>query len=275
MANVVENGPSPTVNSQTQSKVPPGGTTIQSLPVVGYTTPTAVAVAAGATSIGTPLVYLRDGFLTGLLANDLGGLPGVRVTALSRAGGATRTAQTGVDGRFSIQLPVGSYDISVDAVAQHVKAAPKQDALVGSESVVDVLFTYRRYGELHGFVTNDAGQPLAGVSVHAALAGGPSFTVQTNLLGAWSIRGPPTDAVGQTYRVFVLPTARYELPVDRTATLAAAGEPGGTADLGTFVLTRFAQLTGRVTDDAGGLGGVVVHARRGATVGDTTNTVST
>jgi hypothetical protein len=101
------------------------------------------------------------------------------------------------------------------------------------------------------------------------MSGGPNFTVQTTALGYFSIRGPPTDAAGQTYRIFVLPTAHYELPADVTTTLAAAGEPGGSVNLGIFVLTRFAQITGLVTDDLGVLAGVIVHAQQVATVADT------
>src|SRR6202035_77039 len=102
---------------------PPGATTLYASPVSGYTSPSAASIASG--QAAADLVYAQNATLSGTLQDDIQRLAGVTVTIVSHVTGGAQTRLTDANGRFSIQLPVGTYDVSVGAVNQHVSAAPQ------------------------------------------------------------------------------------------------------------------------------------------------------
>ncbi len=253
---------------------PPGAVTLFGAAVAGYTAPSPTPVAAGVTALGAPLVYLKDGILSATLTDDLGPLGNVRVTIVSRSGGGVRYAQSDpVTGGLTVQLPVGSYDISVDPVAEHLRPDTRQSILIGTGVATDVAITVRRFGDLHGLIRDDAGAPIPNATVYAQLTNGTTFSGQTDELGAFTIRGPPTDSVqGQTYRVFVHSLANHEPAADKTGiVLGDAGQANGSVDVGAFEFVRYAELRGQVRDNVGNpLAGVGVHAQQSATLAAST-----
>ena len=242
--------------------VAPGATTLYAGSVTGFTAPAPTPIAPGQTSAA--LQYLADGFLHVLVANDLGPLGGVGVTIISHSGAAVVNTSTDQNGSIRIRLDVGSYDVRVGALPNTASVSPQNDISIFTNQTTELMFNFRRYGELHGFVLDDVGTPIANATVVATLTQGSTFSVQTDATGFFKIRGPPTDLVsGQTYSVQVLAVIHYETPAALTGIqLGDAGQPTGSVDLGTFVLLRFAQLQGHVIDNVGNpVAGVTVHAQ--------------
>ncbi|MDX6411678.1 MAG: hypothetical protein QOE91_1194, partial [Gaiellaceae bacterium] len=247
--------------------VPTGATTVYARPVAGFTAPAPTAVAAGQSTAA--LQYQSNGFLQATLSNDVGPLAGVQVTVTSRSGGAQITAQTDHLGTIRLRLEVGSYDVRVAALPNMAVAQTQSNVSVLSNLTTDLAFTYRRYGDIHGYVLDDAGAPIAGATIFATLTQGVTFSVQTDSTGYFKIRGPPTDLVsGQTYSVRVLPLTHYELPDALSLIqLGDASQATGSVDLGNFTLIRFAQLQGHVVDNVGNpVVGVAVHAQSNVTL---------
>lgn len=120
-------------------------------------------------------------------------------------------AETAADGRFQfVDLPAGSYGISVEPTPGFVRPTRSTYATVTDGRTADVTIRVQRAGAIEGRIQDDIGGPLLGVQVHA---------VRRRDLGGYirlsgTVGGAITDDRGR-FRLFNLPAGDYYVLASR------------------------------------------------------------
>ena len=175
---------------------------------------------------GTTLVPTGSGRIRGRVVTADGGAPlrraQVRVSAAELR--VNRGVTTDADGRYEISnLPAGRYSIFVSRngyvslqFGQQRPFEPGRPLDLGDGQLMDRIdFALPRGSVITGRVTDEVGEPMAGVRVQAMryqylptgqrqltpVMGGPAFSLVTNDLGEFRVYGlmPGTYLVGATY----------------------------------------------------------------------------
>ncbi len=125
-------------------------------------------VAAGSGDLGTltgPIWRSRGialGTANGIAKDDTGkGVPGLRISALDPEGAAWTQALTDKDGRFSLQLPAGSWTFSGDAPGRKLTSAGSAKIEPGAK-VADIEVEFGPHGGIDVVIRNSVGQPSPG-----------------------------------------------------------------------------------------------------------------
>ncbi|MEU2744013.1 carboxypeptidase regulatory-like domain-containing protein [Streptomyces sp. NPDC007095] len=201
---------------------------------------TAGAGYDGPTGLGTPdgLAAFRSGphgKLSGTVTDDSTGKPVAGATVTTQGGG---TAHTAADGTYSLVLPVGSYDISVEAYGYATRTASGVSLADGDTLTKNFALTPVPSRTVSGKVTDGSGHgwPLYAKITADGVPGGPVWT--DPLTGAFDVKLPQghdyTLHVNSAYPGYTSPTKKITVadsdqslnipvPADPWAPAAPAG----------------------------------------------------
>lgn len=132
-----------------------------------------------------------SGEIFGYLTNTAGnGINGVTVTLLSQCSGPDYSTSTGGNGYYSINVPYGAYNVNVDCGGlspQGYQCVASANVTLSSASV-EQDFTAQSSGgggstTLYGYVEDNAGNRIVGVSVNANNGNGINYSTTTDQNG--------------------------------------------------------------------------------------------
>jgi len=209
-------------------------------------------------------------------ANPAAGVAGVNVTASTSPGGQfVANTATMADGTYSLFVPPGTYTLffypqfGSDFVSQYWNNKPdlaSADPIVVTGPMNELNARLTHAVHISGRVTDEAGQPIAGVNVNIDNAGLP-FTFVT---------GPVTDADGRysgtvppgSYKVYFFTGSLPYVPEwwNDKASFTEADPIDATASVGAInaVLARGVVISGHVTSTGGApLPGAIVYIAPG------------
>ena len=195
----------------------PAGTLTLSASKAGYATANASAtLTAGATGLFSPTLKsssdpsVTQVSITGkvVAADTQAPLAGVTVT-VETSGGATATATTGADGRFSVRAAAGTLKLTYTKAGY---SSVNQQATATGGSTVDAgtvqMPVARQTSSLHGVVRDTGGGAIAGATVTAA-----GKTATTNGAGAYVIPELSGTTITVTVSAAGFQTRSYELTI--------------------------------------------------------------
>ena len=127
------------------------------------------------------------GVLEGVVTEAGSGTPvaGARVQV---SGPTDRTAITGADGAYRLSLPVGDFDVEVSAFGYETATA-QVTVTEGATTTLNVALAAAASHAVSGTVTDDDGEPVAGVTV--TILGTPIPAVVTGADGTYSFADVP------------------------------------------------------------------------------------
>ncbi len=207
--------------------------------------PGVLVVGAGDTLRGLTVTLGAAGGLAGAVTAAAGGQPvrGARLVASpSRAAGVVGEAATGEDGRYSLDLPPGEYDVVV--VAGGHTPSEHRGLAVGPGVHTPLDFKLEGRAAVEGTVADEGGRPLAGVLVRAELERGVTGRAHHTR----------TDASG-AYRLEELETGALRVAVRRETsalwTTRRLDLTTGARERVDFTLVETGLVQGRVTQASG------------------------
>ncbi|WP_434056952.1 carboxypeptidase regulatory-like domain-containing protein [Streptomyces shenzhenensis] len=193
---------------------------------------TAGAGYDGPTGLGTPdgLAAFRSGphgKLSGTVTDDSTGKPVAGATVTTQGGG---TAHTAADGTYSLVLPVGSYDITVEAYGYANGTASGVSLADGDALTKDFALTPVPSRTVSGKVTDGSGHgwPLYAKITADGVPGGPVWT--DPLTGAFDLKLPQghdyTLHVTGAYPGYTSPTRKITVAdADQSLNVAVPVDP--------------------------------------------------
>lgn len=155
----------------------------------------------------------RGGTLTGMVTANGEPVVGADVTI---SGPFSRSVGTDADGRFSVNLPVGDYELSTN-VFGYLSATADVSIALGEESSADLPLTAAPRHDIRGTVVDGDGDPVPNADV--SVRGTPLDPVGTDADGAFAIADVPE---GQ-YGIAVTPNACFS-PTSVPLTVGAENE---------------------------------------------------
>ncbi|MEU2422720.1 carboxypeptidase regulatory-like domain-containing protein [Streptomyces sp. NPDC007851] len=219
---------------------------------------TAGAGYDGPTGLGTPdgLAAFRSGphgKLSGTVTDDSTGKPVAGATVTTQGGG---TAHTAADGTYSLVLPVGSYDITVEAYGYATGTASGVSLGDGSTLTKNFALTPVPSRTVSGKVTDGSGHgwPLYAKITADGVPGGPVWT--DPLTGAFDLKLPQghdyTLHVTGAYPGYTSPTKKITVAdSDQSLDIAVPADPwAATAPAGYSVHDEGTTETFDSTDSA-------------------------
>jgi len=138
------------------------------------------------------------GTLTGTVTNQATGSP-VQGASVRAVGPTDRTTVTGADGRYTIVLPVGTYDVTASHFGLLSQTASGVQVLEGQTTTQDFALTPAPSHTVSGHVRDDSGNPLAGATV--TIGGTPIPPATTDASGAYSFADVPEGEYDVSARV--------------------------------------------------------------------------
>ncbi|GAB2933891.1 S8 family serine peptidase [Nonomuraea fastidiosa] len=141
----------------------------------------------------------QGGTLTGVVTADGKAVSGVEVTI---SGPFSRSVGTDKDGRFTVSLPVGDYQLST-RIFGYLTATASASITLGQETSVEIALTAAARHDITGKVVDDKKQPAPNAEV--SVKDTPLEAVRTDANGAFTIAGVPE---GQ-YALAVTPNACF------------------------------------------------------------------
>ena len=239
-------------------EVPPGDVTVM-VSAAGFRGAAGkVVLQAGSTAIFSPTLALSPsggpaaGAVSGVVLNALTGQP-VSGVQIAVGGAFTATAQTGVDGKYSITpiTTAGQITLTVTAAGYQTVAA---SAVVQTDSLID--FSPRLVpaggsvgaGKIHGVILDvETGAPLAGVQVSA------------------NTRSVVTDAAG-AYLIADVPVGLVRIVASKSGYASASGEANMVANGLMEFSPKLAKASPGLATSA--IFGIVISGRDGRPVAD-------
>ncbi|MGY4921961.1 carboxypeptidase regulatory-like domain-containing protein [Streptomyces sp. 900105755] len=219
---------------------------------------TAGAGYDGPTGLGTPdgLAAFRSGphgKLSGTVTDGSTGKPVAGATVTTQGGG---TAHTAADGTYSLVLPVGSYDITVEAYGYATGTASGVSLGDGDTLTKNFALTPVPSRTVSGKVTDGSGHgwPLYAKITADGVPGGPVWT--DPLTGAFDLKLPQghdyTLHVTSAYPGYTSPTKKITVAdSDQSLNVAVPADPwGATAPTGYSVHDEGTTETFDATDSA-------------------------
>ncbi|MGW1564055.1 carboxypeptidase regulatory-like domain-containing protein [Streptomyces sp. NPDC002144] len=183
---------------------------------------TAGAGYDGPTGLGTPdgLAAFRSGphgKLSGTVTDDSTGKPVAGATVTTQGGG---TAHTAADGTYSLVLPVGSYDITVEAYGYSPRTASGVSLGDGDALTKNFALTPVPSRTVSGKVTDGSGHgwPLYAKITADGVPGGPVWT--DPLTGAFDLKLPQ----GHDYTLHVVSASPGYTSPTKKITVAASDQ---------------------------------------------------
>jgi Leucine-rich repeat (LRR) protein len=119
---------------------------------------------------------------------------GAKVTVRDKDGNVVATTQTDTDGRYSVSLPIGEYDVTVEADLFKRLDTTFQIGETGEisgreELVMDYLYG----GGITGNIANNEGEPVDDVLITIIASDGNQYTTLTDTDGNYIIPNLPED----------------------------------------------------------------------------------
>jgi PKD repeat protein len=144
----------------------------------------------------------QTGFIVGTVKNSLGNaVAEANVYAWSPDGLAGGEAQTATDGRYSIALPTGTYDMAVEASeGLSLGNIFVTGIIVTGGSTTSWNFTLQQGGSIIGTVRNSTGNPISEAKVVAWIPGEGAIWAETSSNGTYVLNGLQSN----TYNVTAL-----------------------------------------------------------------------
>lgn len=168
------------------------------------------------------LVLVENPTLTGTVATNGEGLPGVTVTA-ETADAPPVTTVTDGDGVYTFErIPEGEYTISITVPEGFIATGPTSFVQDVTDDVeADTEFELARPGAIDGTVTTDTGAPVGGVAVTIDGPDGP-LQLTTDAQGNYGLGGLPPG----TYTISVVAPSGSVIvgSPTRTVVITSAGE---------------------------------------------------
>ena len=155
----------------------------------------------------------QGGTLTGVVTADGAPVPGAEVTV---SGPFSRSIGTDKDGRFTMNLPVGDYQISTK-VFGYLSATARVTITLGQDTSVELPLTVAPRHDISGRVVDDQKQPVPNADV--SVKDTPLDPVRTDANGAFTISDVPEGA----YQLNVKPNACFS-PTTVPLTVGAQNE---------------------------------------------------
>jgi protocatechuate 3,4-dioxygenase beta subunit len=216
-----------------------------------------ITVAAGSNTAPTVELFpIAEGTVTGQIVDSYGNpLSGAEVVAQvvstfdnSNAYNVGRfTATTDANGDYEIDnIPAGTYGVgSFDKGYAGSNSSATFTVNAGSNSAPTVTLTQIIHGKVTGQITDDQGNPLAGVSVviTAQSTAPVQFIAQTNSQGDYTIKNIPAGSYAVTAS-----DQGYTSAKSATFTVAAGANVAPTVQITPIV---FGTVTGEITDASG------------------------
>ncbi len=197
------------------SLAPPAGYSVVSIP-----DPVTISGGSQVAITDQDFVVHADASAAGAVTAGGTGVPGALVT-LTGPGG-TRTSATKANGTYAFHsLPPGDYAVSIEVPSGYAAAGPtSQSVTIGSQDVADIDFAIARPGAIGGVVTDDAGDPVAGVTLVIDGPGG-QIPLVTDEAGVYIADGL---AAGD-YTIVLTPPDNFTADTtERAVTISPAGE---------------------------------------------------
>lgn len=240
-------------------EVPVGEHTFTVEPPAGYSevsVPDPIEIPAGSEEpfVDQDVVLQQAVSLSGSVTAGDQPVPGTSVT-ISGPGGTMTTTLTGADGGYTFDmLPPGDYEVSMEVPFGYTADGPTRQAVsIDDADITDVDFTIQRPGAIGGAITDQDGDPIAGVTVTLTSADG-EVTATTDAAGIYLFDGTPSG----DYTVEITVPDGYEAAITtQTATITTAGEQRLGLDFALVAEVVEIPVQGTVTDDDGqGIEGV-------------------
>ena len=155
----------------------------------------------------------QGGTLTGVVTTNGEPVAGADVTI---SGPFSRSVGTGEDGRFSVNLPVGDYQLSTK-VFGYESATTDVSITLGQESSIDLALAAAERHDIRGTVVDGDGEPVPNADV--SVRDTPLDPVRTDADGAFAIADVPEGEYG----IAVTPNACFS-PTSVPLTVGAENE---------------------------------------------------
>lgn len=146
----------------------------------------------------TVILTHEYGTLTGIacdIYNDMAAVPWLTIKAVSVTGGQSYSVKSDEYGAYALTLPTGTYQIEVES-SKYVLSEENVELEIdkNEETLWNAMLSHQLY--LCGYVYDEDGEPMSGVSISAVSEGASSSAVQTDENGYYYIEcGFDTDTL--------------------------------------------------------------------------------